>query len=145
MLLMLRDSPSPKRPSSKLEHNARAAFDSAGFFNNFHAFTRRGKPFQRVRQSVPRVHLRSGNFDSRTANKGFRFHFVSIAEHSNATRASNTKCRRRTLADCTISRCTGPGTLGIQYRESKYCLRTPESKVNRTIPEISRGEYGPFI
>ena len=35
--------------------------------------------------------------------------------------------------------------LGIQYRESKYCLNTPKSKVNRTIPEILRGEYGPFI
>ena len=58
---MLRDPPPPEWPSPELENNARAAFDSAGFFNHFHVFPGRREPLQRTRQGVPRVHLGGGS------------------------------------------------------------------------------------
>src|SRR4029077_17469998 len=56
-----------------------------------------------------------------------------------------TKSRHQTLADCTISRRTGPGVKSIQCGEFKYLLKTRECKTIRTIPKISRGDYGPNI
>ena len=144
-VLMFRDPPPPEWPSPKLKHNARAAFDSAGFFNHFHVFPGRREPLQCARQGMPRIHLGGGSVDSRTANKCFGFHAVLTCRNSMRNVTQRTKFRRRALADCTICRCTGPGLKSIQYRELQDRMKTPESKVNRTIPEISRGEYGPFI
>jgi hypothetical protein len=45
-VLMLRDPPPPELPSPKLKHDARPAFDSAGFLNHFHVFPGRREPFQ---------------------------------------------------------------------------------------------------
>jgi hypothetical protein len=35
---MFRDPTPPEWPSPELKHNARAAFDSAGFLNHFHVY-----------------------------------------------------------------------------------------------------------
>jgi len=54
---MFRDPPPPKRPSPKLQDDARPAFNPAGFFDHSYVLAGRGKPLERPRQGVPRVNF----------------------------------------------------------------------------------------
>ena len=141
---MLRDPPAPKRPLPNLEHNAGTAFDSASFLNYFNVFPGGREALQCSRRSVPRVYFSGGSGDSRTANEYFGFHVACKQHDCMMALRTNEKQARGACKLYNMAR-TGPALECIQFRWLQHRMKSSESKVNRTIPEISRGEYGPFI
>ena len=63
-ILMFSDPSPAKWPSSKLHHDARAALDPAGSFDNFHVLAGRSEPFEGIRQRVPGIYFCCRSFDS---------------------------------------------------------------------------------
>ena len=84
---MFRNPAQAKRPSSKPQHDAPAALDSARSLDNFHVFARRREPFQCIRQSVPGVYLGCGSLNSGAVDKDFSLHFASLRGNPWACRA----------------------------------------------------------
>jgi hypothetical protein len=65
-------NPSPaKWPSPNAQHHARPALDSARSFDHFDVLSGRSKPFEGVRQRVPRVHVGGRRFDRRAMDEDF--------------------------------------------------------------------------